>query len=1057
MNFAIFLGILSAAAVHAQEARLNGTITDRTGAILVNVAVTATQAERNVAFSTTTGPEGRYLFPRLPIGTYTVKAEHAGFKAFTQSDITLTTNNDALLNIRMEIGDMAEKVTVVAEASRVSTETATVQQLIDSARIVDLPLNGRNVYGLSRLAPGVGESGVNIGGGRSGSQNSAMVNVRVDGALNVDNVFQTALPLPSPDAVQEFTIQTSVPPAKYGYASGVIEVSTRSGSNEFHGSLYEFFRNDALDARSFFNPQRNKRKRNQYGFGGGGPVLLPKIYNGRNRTFWFVNVEQQKEPLSATTTIFVPTQGQRSGDFSDIARAIRDPSTNQPFPSNRIPASRLDPLAVNFVSRYVPAAQDALGTHRYLRPNDNNPKQLLARIDQMFSSGRHQLSWRTFITRFDGPTGHGNLPAFQQGRADRETDLYGLTFASNLSPNLINTARASLNGNYTFNAYSPQIALADLQRLGFAPNYYTYTPDFPVFNVSGFFQASIEQIFIPRDYNTFAFSDDVSWIRGRHNIQFGMDGIRTNQRDDNMSRTNGSYTFNGNLSGLALSDFMLGRPATFRQGSPAPDRVRGLHLAWYVQDDIRVNRRLSLNLGLRYELPLPPLAINDAAMAYRPGTKSQVYLNAHPGMQFFGDPDVPRAGRTAAKRLFAPRAGIAWSVTGDQKTVVRAGYGVYYNPSWSNIEGQFAIYQPFTRIIDIVTPPSTGNPWANFPGGNPHPYKPDRNAPFDNEIVSLTYGPNFTEPMMQQWNFTLQREVSPNWLLTAGYIGSRGSHIPYLRDMNAPQFIPGRSTAANANSRRPLFPFFARFSVMESVANSAYHSFQASADKRLSRGLNLLIAYTFSKAMHDMNSVLTNAGGGQDPGNRRIEWAPANFDRRHALVSSWIYQLPGRGLPNPLARAVLGGWELNGILSLYSGSPLEISASVDRALRSHPNRPDRIKDPRLSLDRSRAEQIIQYFDRTAYAPQQIGAFGTAPRAEGQLQGPGTADVTLGILKRFRGFAESHTLQLRGEFFNTFNRPDFGNPGTNIDATGSYGRITGAADGRIIQFALKYAF
>jgi len=1049
--------LIFAVAACAQEARLTGAVTDASGAVIVGAAITATQTERSLAFSTMSDAEGRYILPRLPIGPYQIKAERSGFKSFVQSNLNLTTNADALLNIAMELGSVSEQVTVSAEASRVGTESATLQQLVDSKRIVDLPINGRNVYNLARLVPGTGASGINISGGRSGSQNSGMANVRVDGALNIDNVFQQTLPLPSPDAVQEFTIQTSVAPARYGYAAGVIEVSTRSGTSALHGSLYEFLRNDTLDARNFFLAEKVKRKRNQYGVAAGGPVLIPKLYDGRNRTFWFVNWEQQKEPLGSPTTIFVPTEAQLRGDFSALNRVIRDPVNNQPFPNSQIPVNRLEPLAINFARQYVPAAQDALGTHRYQSPRDNNPFQILTRIDHALGSGRRQLDFRNFITRRKGPTGHGNLPAFQQGTVEFETDLYGFTYTANVSPNKINVARVSYNGWYTSNEYRPQIALDDLKKLGWAPNYYTYTPDFPVLNVSGYFQASIEQIRIPRDYNTWSWSDDFTWIRGKHTLQFGHDGIRTVQRDDNMSRTNGSYTFNGSFSGLALTDYLLGRPSLFRQGSPAPDNVRGLHLSGYFQDDWKAHRRLTINLGLRYELPLPPVAINNAAMQYRPGAKSQVYVNAHPGMLFHGDPGVPRAGRTAFKTGVGPRVGLAYALTGNQKTVLRMGYGVYYNPSWSNIEGQFAIYQPFTRIIDIVAAPSTANPWANLPGGNPHPFTPDRNAVFDREIVSLSYGPGFKEPMMQQWNVNIQAEVARDWLMTIGYAGSRGTHIPYLRDMNAPVYIPGQSSVANTNNRRPLYPFFARFSLMESVANSSYNSLQASLDRRLRRGLTLLLSYTFSKSLHDMNSVLTNAGGGQDPDNRRLEWGPSDFDRTHAFVASWIWQIPAGPLTRGPAGLLFGNWEANGIWSAYSGSPLQFATSQDRSLRAHPNRPDRIKDPRLSYDRPRAQLITEYFDRSAFVPNATGQFGTAPRAEGQLQGPGDINLTLGVQKRFRGIRESHQLQFRTELFNALNRPNFNNPGANPDAPASYGRISSAADGRIIQFGLKYSF
>lgn len=1054
--------ILLGFAAYAQEARLNGIVTDPSGAVLVDVQVTATLTERGTPFVMTTGADGRYLFPKLPIGTYTVEARTNGFKAYAQRGVLLTTSGDLLLNITLEVGNTTDQITVTAEASRVSTEAATIQQLVDSRRIVDLPLNGRNVLQLAQLVPGTGQGGTNIGGGRSGSQNSTMVNVRVDGTLNVDNAFATILPTPSPDAVQEFTIQTSVPSAKYGFAAGVIEVSTKSGGNELHGSLYHFFRNQNLDARSFFLPERTRRKRNQFGFAGGGPVLLPKIYNGRNKTFWFTNFEKNIEPLGAQTTLIVPTPAQGNGDFSNLLaggapRVIRDPATNQPFPGNVIPAARLDPLARNYLRTFVPAAQDAQGTYNYQRPTDNDSTQFLVRVDQSLGS-RHQVSGRLFLTRSEQPAASGNLPEFSRGTLRQDTDLAGVTHTWTISPTKVNVARFGFNGFFSDPNYGPNIALEELKRFGFASNYHTYTPNWPLINVQGFFQGSIEQIRITRDFGTWTWSNDFSWIRGRHNIQIGGDGMRTVQNTMNLSRTNGSFTYNGNFSGLALTDFLLGRPNLFRQGSPAPDALRGLHLNFYVQDDIRINRRLTLNAGLRYELPFAPVAVNDAAIVYRPGARSTAYANAPPNVLFPGDPGVRRGGRSTNKGLFAPRIGLAYVLTSDQKTTMRAGYGIYINPSWTNLEGQFAILQPFTRIVDIVSPASTANPWANWPGGNPHPYAPNRNSPFDPEINSLAYGPNFREPMMQQWNLSLQREIAKDWLVTAAYVGTRTTRLPYLRDINAPVFIPGASTAANLNSRRPMAPSFARFNLIESAINANYNSLQATLDRRFRSGFSVLVAYTFSKALTDVNNVLTGGtGGSQIPNDRRPEWGPADHDRTHALVTSWVYQLPGAAMSNAVGKNLLGGWEVNGILALYSGPPIGISGTVDRALVGHPNRPNRLRDSRLPEDRSRQARITDWFDRAAFAVQPNGAFGSAPRAEGQLRGPGDARVTLGVVKKFRGLREEHRAQLRGEFFNLLNRPNFNSPGTNIDQPATFGRITGAGDGRIVQLAVKYTF
>ena len=1045
---------------NAQEARLSGTVTDPSGSYLPEARVTATQSERSLVFSTHTSSEGRYVFARLPIGNYQIKAEATGFKLYVKSDLSLTTNADTLLNVAMEIGALTEQVTVSGESTRVSTESSTIQQLVDSKRILELPLNGRNVYQLARLVPGTGPGGFNVGGGKTGGQQSNMVNVRLDGALNVNTAYGDILPSPSPDAIQEFSVQTSVPSARYGWASGVIEVSTRGGTNELHGSLYEFLRNDKLDARSFFQPTRTKRKRNQYGVAAGGPLVIPRLYDGRNKTFWFVNFEQQKEPLSAPVSIFVPTDLQLRGDFSASGRVIRDPQTNQPFAGNVIPQSRLDPLAINYLNKFVPTTSDPAGLYQYQRPADNNPTSLLLRADQLIGS-RHQLSARSFITRRQGPSAAGNLPAFQASLGINDTDFVGASHVWTVSPNKINTARFGFNGTYSNAELFPKLSDAEMQQLGWSPNFPRYNENVPAISVPGFFNGSTEFSTL-RDYSSYNWSDDFSWIVGRHTLMMGIDAMHTIQEGYSVSRTHGLYTFSGAFSGLALSDFLLGKPNTFRQGNPAIDRTLGLHAAVYFQDDFKLSRRLTVNLGLRYEIPLPPKSDLGQTAFYRPGQQSTVYPNAPAGLLYPGDRDtggetLGNAGYELNKNYWAPRVGLAYSLTSDQRTVLRAGYGVYYAPAWTNVLGQLQIYQPFIRIIDLVAPPSTSDPWAGYPGGRPHPYDRSEGAVFDKEIAGFAFGPNFREPMMQQWNLGIQREFARDLLATVSYAGTRGTRIPYLRDINPAVYIPGQSTVANTNSRRPLYPDFARFSLAESVVNSSYHSLQASLDRRYSNGLTILASYTFSKALTDLNAVLTNNGGVPDPDNRRLEWGPADHDRTHALVTSWVWQIPYGATTRGVARVLLHGWELNGIWSTYSGPPLSFSTSQDRALRGQPNRPDRLQDARLPSDRSRAERIARYFDTTAYAPNRIGEFGNAPRAESQLRGPGSLDVTLGIFKRFRGFAESHSIQFRTEMFNAINRPNFSAPGTNVDAPASLGRIVSAGDGRIIQFGLKYLF
>src|ERR1022692_1497753 len=1063
--YLLLAGMLLPMAALAQQARLSGTVTDTSGAAIPGATVTVNQTEQNISFKANSDTEGQYLFPRLPIGSYEVKAEASGFKTFVQTAVVLTTSADASVGITMQIGSMSEQISVSAQASRVSTETATIAQLVDDRRIVDLPLNGRNVMSLATLVPGTGQSGTNIDGGRSGSQNSGMANIRLDGALNVDNVWQQALPSPSPDAVQEFTTQISSASARYGYAAGVIEISTKSGTNNLHGTIYEFLRNQDLDARNFFLAAKTNRKRNEYGFTAGGPVYVPKLYNGRNRTFWFVNFEQQKEVLGLPTTIYVPTAAQLSGNFSSTSAAIKDPSTNQPFPGNQIPASRLDPLALNFAKAYLPAARSANGAYVYQKPNGNNPTQLLARGDEILGGGKHQINFRVFSTRTANPVGSGTIPIQQNGKGTTNTDLYGLTYVALVSPTKVNTFHISLNHWYQFNDYSPKPTLQDLQQLGFSSNYYTYVAGLPTFAVSGFFQSSIDQIYITRDYHTLAWSDDFSWLHGKHNIQIGHDGIKTYQTDNNLSRTDGSFSFNGTLSGNAVSDFLIGRPVQFYQENPAPDHTRQMDLSFYVQDDYRASSRLTLNFGLRYELPLPTVALNYAVAAYRPGVQSVIYPTAPQGLLFWGDPGVTRSGTTTATKCFEPRVGLAYTLTSDNKTVVRAAYGIYHNPNWSNEAGQFAIYQPFTRRITLNTPPRTSNPWANYPGGNPFPsspslaqvgYSPGLKVAFDQDITEFAYGPDFKELTMQQWNINVQRELAPNLLLTVGYAGSHTTHIPYLQDINVPVYTPGQSTVGNTDQRRPLYPAYGRFLQLQTVTNGNYNPLLVSLDKRFTHSFSLQLAYTFSKALGDEDTVLTNTGGATNPFNRRVDYGPLAFDVSHAFVFSGVWNVPA-GTWNTGAKGfVFGNWQVNGMWTMYSGMPVLITSSVDRALYGLPNRPDQIANPVLSTSRPRGQLRTAYFNTAAFAANQPGEFGTAPRAESQLRAPGSVTINVSLFKSFRGFREADKVQFRAESFNLLNRPNFGQPNSNFDGA-CFGCLTSAADGRLNQLALKYLF
>lgn len=1067
--------LLIARGAFAQSATLTGTVSDPTGSVVPNATVTATLTEKNIPFETLTSETGLYLLQNLPIGHYTVQAEAPGFKTFRQSGVELTVDGRQLLNIQLDVGAIIEVVKVQGGAVRVDTVAPTLQQLVDARRISDLPLNGRNVYQLAQLTAGVlpGGSVGSIGGGRSLGQGATTVNVRLDGALNVEQNFATILPAPPPDAVQEFTIQTSVPSAKHVYSAGVIEIATKAGTNEFHGTVYDFFRNDALDARNFFAETKTKRRRNQYGFTLGAPVLLPG-YNGRNRTFFFLGFEQQKEPLGAVTTLFVPTGTQRTGDFSGFDTIINDPLTGEPFPGNVIPPDRLDPLALNLLNEFVPLPQDSSGRFTYFRPVDNNPTQIIVRADH--TEGKNLFSWRSYVTRLKRPANFGNLPFWTDaGETLNKTDVHGFSWTRSFTVNIANMFRFSYNRWRSGNDSDLTIGTSEnLRELGWSDDFANGVQPasydfFPRLDVSGFMDFSTVLPRIVRGSDTFTFEDDVTLVRGKHNIQFGGRLMRAYQDDGAVVvRSMGSYSFNGQFTGSPLTDFLLGRPSFFEQQNEQGARALQTTFGLYVQDDIRVSRRLSLSLGLRYDLPLAPVERDGREVVFRPwtGEQSHVFPNAPVGLLFPGDPGFPENVRDTDKKDFGPRVGLVYALTDDQRTVLRAGYGIFYNPQWTNLHEQYTNKQPWVNRISVAPPPSTADPWAGFPGGNPFPSPAGGNPDFVfNNAVMFSYAPGYRDPYTQQWNMNVQREIAEDWLVTAAYVGTKGVHLPLTIDFNPAEYIPGSdpvtgeplSTPTNLNSRRPYFAPLTTVVWYVAGGNSSYHSMQLSLDKRFGHGFSVLAGYTWSKSIDTQsNNFFGEAIANQDPDNFiDLEKAPSLVDRTHAFVTSLVWELPQPREGNALVRHLLGGWSLTPIVRLYSGTPLAIVASTDNALRGSANRPNKVSDPRLSGDRPRAEKIAEWFDTGAYAANGPGEFGTAPRTDGQLRGPGLVLVDLGLLKDFR-IRGPQRLQFRVEFFNLPNDPNFGNPETNFNAS-DFGRISSAGDPRIIQFALKYMF
>ncbi len=1050
-----FVWGLNRAEASENTATILGVVQDQTRAVLPGVSVTARNLQTNLTRSVVSDESGLYRIPLLPVGTYEVTAELAGFKKFVQTGIELTINQQARIDITLEVGEISDVISVVGEAPLVETEKPAVSGLVDSKRVVDLPLNGRNPLQLAFVLPGVvppepgAVSAFNFSvSGQRGQAN----NFLLDGGDNNDLAANFPSSNPNPDAVQEFRILKNSHTAEFGRNSGaVINVITKSGSNEFHGNLFEFHRNTPLNTRNFFDIEKPLFIQNQFGGTVGGPIF-------KDRTFFFGSYQGTRNRQGITTSaVTVPTPLERNGDFSRSARRPIDPLTRQPFPGGVIPRERLNPVAMTLLERFVPLPN--LGANQFTAnpPQQLRADQWLLKIDQNLGE-KHAFYARYFFndqsTLAPFAFGGANLPGFGT-TTDSRTNSITLNLSSIFTPKQINEfrftfQRLSLLGVVPLNKTTPQ-------ELGFTG----INSQFPAFagvpfnSVSGFFTLG-NSVQGPqgRNDNTFQWIDNFNFIHGGHSIKLGVDIRRFQQNQIFVFNNNGFLFFSGLFTGNALSDFMLGLPFLYQQNATPTQNYRSSSFNFYFQDDWKVRRNFTFNFGIRYELNTPTIDKFDRIASFRPGQQSRVFPKAPPGLVFVGDEGVERATIPTDKLDWGPRVGFAWDPFGDGKTSIRAGYGVYYDIPVTELQLQFLVVQPFAlQVLRVGNVASMANPFGSDP--NPFPF-PGPRGPETTFVLPLSgtfLSPDFRTPYSQQYNFTIQRELARDLKVEAAYVGSRGTKLLRRRQGNPAIFGPG-ATAGNIQQRRIFHPFYSGMTFQETVANSNYNSLQLSVEKRYSQGFALLGAYTLSKSI-DNNSSL-RFGAPQDPFNPGLDRGLSDFDMTHRLVISYLWELPFfKNQAGPLGR-LLGGWQIGGITTFSSGFPFTVVTGADRSLRGvGADRPNLIGDPRLPTGRPTGELVAKYFNTSAFEPNGPGQNGTAGR--NILRGPGFNNFDFTVIKRTKlPGLESHFVQFRVEFFNLFNHPNFFNPVSNL-ASPNNGRILSARDPRIIQFALKYEF
>ncbi|HYO82540.1 MAG TPA: TonB-dependent receptor [Bryobacteraceae bacterium] len=1116
---------------------LTGSIRDESGASLPDVQLTLRNVATNQAF-TTTSSEAGYSFTALPPGSYRLEAEKAGFKKFVQESLDVLTATAGRLDISMSLGQVTESVTVSGDALMLQTSSPEVGTVLSRKTLLDLPIQvggsaattaasgRRQPETFIFLTPGV--TGIPWSKNINGSPNFTQ-ELLIDGvsAQLPDTVGFLAQTSPPYEAVEEFKVQNSLFPAEFGRGLGVINYTLKSGTNRFHGGLFEFLRNDKLDARGFFPRVRPPVRFNEYGGNIGGPVILPKIYNGRNRTFFNFNYTGLRNgPPINGTLISVPDAAFRRGDFSNYRDnsgnliPIFDPATTQPdgtrtpFPGNIIPPDRISAVARNAIA-LIPAPDLPGYQLNYVNRTANPVRDDIwsLKVDQILSE-KHHFSW----SYWDSVNDQDVNSVFGAAGGEYGRLFRAYTPGNNHRVNWHHTVRPTLLQHfafgYTFAGPTRQVDTRRGNEIIRLPGIPAESPGFPTFNIRNNYGAleignSNQQPVDPTQKRNIAFIYNLTWIKGIHQLKFGADIRRFQYNEYLATNLSGQFFFdplstssltapNFTNLGNGWASFLLGQVSSGNRFFPADTRrMRSEYYAFYVDDVLKVTPRLTVTLGLRYDIPT---VLRDVE-----SRNSVLDLDA---------PNPAAGGRPGALRFiekgemltdnfykaFAPRVGVAYTL--GAKTVVRAGYGIFYSGTNATSIGRAARFFSHGFSFDQSFPQLTGNRLPAFVLDEGVPSTqvslPNTNPSLMNGATIDFMNPGAGKPgYVNSWTFNIQRELPGQILLDAGYVGQRGVNLPsglenlnqldvqYLSlgnllnaDINSPAAIaagiqkPFESfTVSVAQALRP-YPQFANINnYFQPTGWSTYHSLQVRTQKRYSNGASFLIAYTLSK-----NVVWGGgySGLGDDAANSRpldtrnpgLEKRLSAFDQPHIFIFSGGYELPvGRGRQflgesRGLVNALVGGWMLNGIFRYSSGTPIGISGGPNLPIFNGGNRPNRVPgvNPLTGVSGSDFDQSSDlYLNVAAFSQPAAFTFGNAAANYGDIRTFPFINEDFSVLKDI-AIVEGHRLQFRAEAFNVLNRVVFGSPGSNINAPANFGRIGSQANSpRSIQLALKYMF
>jgi hypothetical protein len=1054
----------------AATGTIYGTVVDSTGAAAPGATVNIVNTGTNQPRVTTSDEAGQFAASLLQAGKYRVNVQKAGFNPFIQENITLDADTTVQVTATLQVQGTRQTVTVSANASMVQTEQTSLTQVIDQARIEDLPLNGRNVLQLmslgngsslnnategalvqvSTFANGNYASPISINGARSNQSNYLYDNE--DNNEGYENLNE---PFPNPDSIQEFTIQSSTFDAQYGRGiGGVVNVITKSGTNQFHGTAFDFLRNYDLNARNFFSGLDSLR-RNQFGGSAGGPVIIPHLYNGKDKTFVFGSYQgtRQSSAVPEATTLG-PDMAMVQGNLSEFLGpdgqgTILDPTTGNPFPGNIIPANRFDPVSKALLA-YLPVANQPNRLYQFAEPPSIfDDDQVVFRADQQVSDKQHFFA-RYFWLGTNIPWGliPHNLYYVNTGQYGTIQNL-ALNDTYIFTPTILNQIGIGYHRE-TPKATPPpgQLSYTALGANVLTPNNPSLLLD--INNLNAGLSNGIGY-YTPQE--TYQINDNATLVIGKQSIRFGGELKRLRFDVESYYLSGGSATFSGSLTsvpgkasaGNAWAEFLLGDLSTWQQQSFWAERVYLWSPTLYAQDNIRLTSKLTVNGGIRWE-PRPAYSVNQGKeTTFIPGLQSTRYPNAPKGIVFPGDPGV--GSNVIASRLanFAPRVGVAYELA--PRTVIRAAYGIFFDQQviWDN--NYVASNPPFVSKASCG-PPCPGplsSPLGSAPPFNPIPTNAGPSATFPLYNAWTVPGHSMVSPYSQGWNATVERQITANDLIRISYVGNVASHLYDDMAVNIPVYIPGQSSGSNENQRRPYQPIGA-LAQTESIGTSNYNGLQLIAQHRYSYGLNLQANYTWAKAI-DTASQEANV---LCPDNLARCRGVSDYNISNRFVFSGTLEHPQFAKWNNfVARNVFGGWQSNIIFTAQSGPPFTVLCPDDNSLTGiGTDFCDRVPGVSPSVNnRSRRE----WYNPSAFRPNAIGTFGDEGR--NTLVGPAYMDIDYSLFKSFP--IERAKLQIRGEAFNVLNHTNLNIPSNNFFS--NPGLITSSNPARILQVAAKIIF